>query len=191
MIKVKSNMASTSRQLNRLLENVRGATRDALQDIYTETIIEVADNKNWSSDAVYKDGPQKGQKYDLTLTGQLMETITDSSLNTITAVSKNRMVLGIGNIPALDSLRSGKQGSNPDGRYWRLVVYGRAAIPGWTFVTRGETWGVHNNKWRGVSIPDEDGVIASSEPTYMFENGLAVASRAFPRIVSHHIRRVV
>lgn len=183
MIGVKSNTKDTLSQLDALKREVEKATVASLGKIRDVTVDAVTDNTNWNPSAVYKDGPQKGEPYDLELSGQLMSTIRDIKLNEIESLGSGKYVLGIGNIAALDSLASDKRGKNPDGRYWRLVVYGRAAIPGWVFVTSGATWGAKSRKLKGVSIPSEDGEIAASEPTMMFDNGLSVAERSFSEIV--------
>lgn len=195
-IGVSSNINKTKSQLDKLFKNISMATGNAVVDVYELTVAEVLNNENWSSQAIYKGGPQAGEKYDLNHSGQLLGVIENRQYNWVTLSGTkvtNVYKVGIGNIPVLDSLKSdpSKQGSNPDTRYWRLVVYGRASIPGWKFVSRGEKWGVNGNKIKGVSKPSENISIAGTPATYMFENGLSVASKSFPSIVSRHIKGVL
>lgn len=167
-----------------LLNGIKSGVEIALSEIRDEAIEKITDNQYWNKDAVYKTGPQEGEKYDLEETGQVMSVLREREP---VQPDKGRLgfSVGVGNIEKLDSLVSPRKGSNPDNRYWRLVVYGRAAIPGWKFVKTG----VKNGKIRGYAVQKDRHSIAPSEPTMMIENGLKEASKSFSKIVSSAIKK--
>ncbi len=193
MIVVTSNIKETERDLNRLVGKILKATDIALREIERSTVKHILDNKNWASNAVYKRGPQKGTKYDLQDSGRLFDVIGSQEFNTISHHKNGKITVGIGNISELDSLKTQRDNvSRPDFSYWRVVVYGRAAIPGWRFYQTGTSWGVVSAKPRGFSAPTSlGGEISSSEPTMMFENGFHRAKSGYSKILNKHLRRVL
>lgn len=187
---VKSDMRPVVNSLKSLVKRIEQGVMGALEEIREVTTEAVTDNRNWNPKAVYKDGPQKGQKYDLNFTGSLLSTIRNANLNTIAKGEDGKLRLGIGHIPSLDALPT-LRGDNPPGGYWRQVVYGRNVIHGYIFVTDGGTWSINPLKTKGWSIKQKGGTIDRSEPTYMFENGLRVASRSFPEILKRRIGEAI
>lgn len=182
MIAVKANCGKTFAQLDKVKKAIERATKDSLKGIRETTVDAVTDNSNWNENAIYKGGPQKGQPYDLEFSGKLLGTIGDARLNSIEKMESG-YILGIGHIPSLDSLPA--RGTEPIGGYWRLVVYGRASIPGWKFIAVGRPGGVRANKLTGLSVPSADDSISSSEATMMFDNGLLVAERSYADILAN------
>ncbi len=182
MIGVKSNYSKTFSQLDKVAKAIDRATKKSLEEVREVTVDAVTDNKHWNPAAVYKGGSEEivGKKYDLEESGHLMDTIKDKKLNTIEQIESG-YVLGIGHIPTLDTLPA--KGKQPPGGYWRLVVYGRARIPGWKFVPVEEGGGRRGNKTIGFAVQKDDKFIDSSEPTWMFDMGLVVAERSFANIL--------
>lgn len=188
-IQVISSITHTKKHFDALYKRIEKATATALRDMEREIVKEVLDNSNWSDQAVYKGGPQEGQKYDLNFTGQLLRTISDMELNFVVK-NGSQFAVGIGNIAALDSLRSLRQGRNAGVKYWRLAVFGRSRIPNWEFVSNGSVWKINSLKTKGVSKPSFKG-ISPSEPTLMFDNGLFKARRRFPSIITGYLKQAI
>jgi hypothetical protein len=180
---IEQDMTSITKQLNQFVDDIRQQVEASLVEIRDVVVKEVTDNRNWNPEAVYKNGGMNyGLPYTLEDTGQFLNTVRDKSLNTITS-GGSQITLGIGHTTALDSLRPSHEGAQKGVKYWRMLVYGRARIPGWKFIpTSGN---------RGFSLRRSNSAIAPSEATHMFENGLAVAQRYIPDIVNEHLASVV
>lgn len=187
MFGVDSNIMAFDAKMNELIKNIENAVNEAMFQIRDDTVTEVTDNKNWNPRAVYKRGKLKGQRYDLELTGQLIKAIRNPEFNTITK-SGSTWTLGIGNTEELDKLKSPKAGSNPDTRYWRLVVFGREPIVGWTFLQTGDDPSTGKPIGKAVKQSDPSKRIEGSHPTHMFERGLRKAKRKFPRIIKKSMK---
>ena len=183
---VESNIKETSKRLNSIISDVRKGTKAALLEMRDVTVAEVVNNENWSNDAIYKKGPQKGTKYDLDDSGRLLAIISNKSLNKYVKIGKSGGSVGIGSIRDLDNLISNRSGSkNPNFSYWKVVVYGRSPIHGYAFVQRGTS---PKGKVTGYAVPVENASIAPSEATNMFENGLNQAARKFPSILIENLK---
>jgi hypothetical protein len=187
-IGVKSSINDTKQALEAMSLAYFRATTNALRSFRDYAIKYIVDNQYWSNSAVYKGGPQKGRKYDLNDSGNLLKTISNPHYNNIVKdIEAGTVTLGIGNIEKLDALKTNRENvSNPDFSYWRVVVYGRDPIPGWKFVPNNQ----EGKKARGFSRVSPDEEIASSEPTHMFHNGMQVAEPVLKNIVINNLRKV-
>lgn len=155
---------------------------------------EVLNRNNWNPAAVYSSKSAQSGKYDLNMSGQLLSTIGDESLNSIIRQGQ-KVNINIGNIQVLESLRSQRSlwGStwpsekSANAPYWRFVVWGHSAPRmNVAFVRRGSVGG----KDVGDIVP---GVpkMKGTPPTYMFENGWFVAQKEINRVLSAKTNEIV
>ena len=186
-----SNFSQIADDLETLRNNIIQNLHFVSEAILERAINTLTDQNTWDP-RYYRVGPQAGEPYDLDFSGQFLNALRTRYLHN---VHDNGFLIGLGDIPYLDSLRSAKGYQNFVDRgvpYWRIIVWGRPPFPGAKAVWTGETWEppIKPNK-PVVWIQSGFGTVAGIKPSHMFENTLLAVEPTIHQLVKGALRSAI